>query len=387
MGQNNNQNSFKVVSSPLSAPFYPKNSSANKVVLLSFGIIFVFIGICSVITPAAQAIGIFFIILGAIGIFWSVMIFLNGTFQTGNCPYCERKLIMKTKEKRFPCPLCNKPIIKTKTTIENSEPLPVSETSEPKITIETNELNIQATVSTLFTTVVSDSDKYYQRWDENYDKELGYEWFKICTEYINFPEYNTVAQRLVNIRKAQGTTQLNIAKCLGISNKTLSAYENGYSIPTAAIFEALANCYKVPVRFIKQGIGNDLISHAKLCLHYGEKQYIESLSLSIRAASRMFRDLLTFEDIELCTKLDDEFNFGIGFAEILDKESIKREITDNLIGILSSGDINQTEFYSSLAENRQVGINVVKELSEKGTISKIPHGKSFILHLNDMNNK
>ena len=266
------------------------------------------------------------------------------------------------------------------------EPLLVPKTSEPETTIETNDLNIQVTVSNLFTTVVNDSDKYYQRWDENYDKELGYEWFKICTEYINFPEYNTVAQRLVNIRKAQGTTQLTVANCLGISNKTLSAYENGYSVPSEANFKTLANCYKVPVSFIKQGIGNDLISHAKLCLRYGEEKYTESLSLSIRAASRMFRDLLTIEDIELCTKLDSELNFGIGFAEILDKENIKREITDKLIDILSSRDINQTEFYSSLAENRQVGINVVKELSEKGTISKIPHGKSFILHMNDISN-
>lgn len=259
----------------------------------------------------------------------------------------------------------------------------ILKTPKSEATEENNNLNIQVTVSTRFTTVVSDSTKYHQRWDENYNKELGYEWFKFCTEYINFPEYNTVAERLINIRKAQGATQLDIAKCLGISNKTLSAYENGQSVPSKTHLEALANCYKVPVSFIKQGIGDDLISHAKLCRRYGEEQYIQDLSLSIRAASRMFRDLLTNEDIELCAKLDDELNFGIGFAEILGKEKIKRDITDKLIGILSSGDINQTEFYSSLAENRQVGINVVKELSAKGTISKIPHGKSFILHLND----
>lgn len=259
---------------------------------------------------------------------------------------------------------------------------PKSETTK-----DNNDLNVQVTVSTCFTTVVSDSAKYYQRWDENYNKELGYEWFKICTEYINFPEYNTIAERLINIRKAQGATQLDIAKRLRMSNKTLSAYENGRSVPSKAHLEALADCYKVPVSFIKQGIGNDLISHAKLCRQYGEEQYIHNLSLSIRAASRMFKDLLTNEDIELCTKLDDELNFGIGFAEKLVMEKVKRDITDKLIGILSSSDINQTEFYSSLAENRQVGINVVKELSAKGTISKIPHGKSFILHLNDTSKK
>ena len=52
--------------------------------------------------------------------------------------------------------------------------------------------------------MVGGSARYMQRWDENYDKQLGYEWFKICTEYINFPDYNSFSQRLVNIRKAQG---------------------------------------------------------------------------------------------------------------------------------------------------------------------------------------
>lgn len=258
-----------------------------------------------------------------------------------------------------------------------------SDIKEDETAIESNDLNTQVTVSTRFTTVESDSSKYYQRWDESYDKELGYEWFKICTEYINFPEYNTIDRRLVNIRKAQGDTQLSIANCIGISHSTLSAYENGYSVPSGKNLEALANCYNVPVSFIKQGIGSDLISHAKLCKRYGEEQYIKSLGLSIRAASCMFRDLLTVEDIELCIKLDTELNFGIGFAEILEKEKLKKDITDKLIDILSNGDINQKEFYSSLGENRRVGMNVVKDLSANGTISKIPHGSSFMLHLND----
>lgn len=243
-------------------------------------------------------------------------------------------------------------------------------------------LNSNVTLSTNFTIVRRNSDCYYQKWDDNYNKELGYEWFKICTEYVNFPNYNTLSQRLVNIRKSQGSTQAIIAKCVGISDKTLSSYENGYTSPSVSILEALAKCYKVPLSFLQFGIGDDLISHAKLCRRYGEGQYIESLNVSVRAAFRMFQELLTIDDLELCVKIDTELEFRIGFSEAFEKEKLKKKVTENLISTLSNSDVNQTEFYSSLAENRQVGINVVKELTANGIISKIPKGNSFILHLN-----
>lgn len=244
----------------------------------------------------------------------------------------------------------------------------------------------KVTLTKQFTAVVGDSSRYMQRWDENYDKQLGYEWFKICTEYVNYPDYNSFSQRLVNIRKSQGATQLTIARCLGISNKTLSAYENGYSYPSDSTLQAISKCYKVPIRFLTKGIGDDLISHAKLCRRYGEEQYIESLSISVRAASRMFRELLTVEDLEICVKLDKELGFGIGFADILEKERKKKEITQQLINLLAESDINQTKFYSSLGDDRQLGISIVKELANNGTITKIPKGKTFILHLNDVGN-
>lgn len=100
----------------------------------------------------------------------------------------------------------------------------------------------------------------------------------------------------------------------------------------------------------------------------------------------MFRELLTVEDLELCVKLDNELGFGIGFADILEKERKKKEITQHLLNLLAEGDINQTEFYSSLGDNRQVGINIVKELAKNGTITKIPKGKTFILHLSNTGN-
>ena len=100
----------------------------------------------------------------------------------------------------------------------------------------------------------------------------------------------------------------------------------------------------------------------------------------------MFRELLTVEDLELCVKLDNELGFGIGFADILEKERKKKEITQHLLNLLAEGDINQTKFYSSLGDDRQLGINIVKELAKNGTIIKISKGKTFILHLNDAGN-
>ena len=100
----------------------------------------------------------------------------------------------------------------------------------------------------------------------------------------------------------------------------------------------------------------------------------------------MFRELLTVEDLEICVKLDKELGFGIGFADILEKERKKKEITQQLINLLAESDINQTKFYSSLGDDRQLGISIVKELANNGTITKIPKGKTFILHLNDVGN-
>ena len=63
-------------------------------------------------------------------------------------------------------------------------------TSKNKTNTTPNDENI--TLKKQFTVMVGGSARYMQRWDENYDKQLGYEWFKICTEYINFPDVNII---------------------------------------------------------------------------------------------------------------------------------------------------------------------------------------------------
>lgn len=296
--------------------------------------------------------------------------------RTGKCPYCGEKIQISADGKNA-CPSCqNDIIIKGNYFSTGYFSVPFSIVDSKSNDFAT------LTIKTEFKEVVKDSSRYYQSWNENYDKKLGYEWFKICTEYINYPDYNPLSERLAKIREAQGFTQEFVSNQTGLSQGTISNYENGNSKPSESTLNKLAKFYEVPKNFLSKGIGNDLISHYKLCKLYGENAFVDSLRVSILSALKMFFDLLTDEDINLCVKLDNELNLGIGFEDTIKKRKTKKDVTEKLISILISGDIDQTSFYSSLGENRQVGINVVKELSNNGIIVKIPHDKTYILHLN-----
>lgn len=131
-----NQDLFETRVSPLSKPFYIKNANSNKAIFFIFGIIFSFLGIIILTASKAFVYGIIFIALGIAGIVYSVMITIHCVMQTGECPYCKKKLMMKYREKQFLCPLCNRPIFKTKNTIENAEPLFLPNYNEPNISIE-----------------------------------------------------------------------------------------------------------------------------------------------------------------------------------------------------------------------------------------------------------
>ncbi len=117
------RSSFQVISVPLSRPFYAKNARANQIIFVLSGFIFTPLGILMLTTPKLLVMGIVTIVLGIGGFFSAVMIELHLLFQTGDCPYCRKKITMKYREMQFKCPLCDKQINKTKTTIENAEPL------------------------------------------------------------------------------------------------------------------------------------------------------------------------------------------------------------------------------------------------------------------------
>lgn len=115
--------SFRVISVPLSKPFYAKNARTNQVILVLSGFIFTPLGILMLTAPDILVMGIVFIALGVGGFFSAVMIKFHLLFQTGDCPYCRKKITVKYRETQFKCPLCSKQINKTKTAIENVEPL------------------------------------------------------------------------------------------------------------------------------------------------------------------------------------------------------------------------------------------------------------------------
>ncbi len=153
----------------------------------------------------------------------------------------------------------------------------------------------------------SDFSKYYQKWDENYNKELGYEYFKICTQPSKFPLYNSMESRLKNARISAKLTQKDAAQAIGISPSTLSSYENGYTVPTDENLKIMSNVYNVPSEFFKNGFVNDLFCHIRSAILCGEESYIESLSISTRAAEKMFPELLSEEDKEVCQLINSCF--------------------------------------------------------------------------------
>lgn len=145
-----------------------------------------------------------------------------------------------------------------------------------------------------------DFSKYYQKWDENFDKEIGYEYFKICTNPRQFPYYNSLGTKLANARKSTKLTQVEAAKVIGISSSTLSSYENDNTIPSDEKLNAMAQLYNVSFNFLKNGYAKDLATHIKCAKLCDEDEYLNSLCISTKAAKKMFPEILSEKDNEIC---------------------------------------------------------------------------------------
>ena len=67
------------------------------------------------------------------------------------------------------------------------------------------------------------------------------------TDYKEEPrmEHNNIAQRLTDLRAAKGATQEAVAQELKVSNKTVSKWETGASLPDLDMLVALARYYGV----------------------------------------------------------------------------------------------------------------------------------------------
>ena len=229
----------------------------------------------------------------------------------------------------------------------------------------------------------SDYSRFFQKWDESYSNDLGYEWFRVCVERDRFPIYNAVCIRLRNVRNSWGYTQVEAAKRSNISTSTLSSYENGYTVPSSDIFKALAACYCVPLAFIKCGYVDDLAEHVKLCERYGEEEYLHSLYLSAKAASNLFPEMLTPDDKAICIFINDILDMKLDLFNEHSKavEELRNTIKADIVSKLNCTDVVQRDLYLSYGDNRTIAQNIVKELYDNGVISKEKQGNTFILHL------
>lgn len=230
-----------------------------------------------------------------------------------------------------------------------------------------------------------DYSRYFQAWDENYDKNLGYEWFRICVEIVNFPIYNSIDIRLVNIRKSLGITQVIAAQCGNISLSTLSSYENGRSMPSSHSLDSLSNVYNVPIEFIKYGYVNDLEYHINLCQRFGEEEYVHNLSLAVKSASKLFPEMLTPEDKEIVIFINNtlKLNLDLFNEKTLAKERLQNKIELEIMQKLNSGEVNQRDLYSSYGEERYIAQKVVKKLFGNGIIIKEKYKDTFLLKLSE----
>lgn len=151
-------------------------------------------------------------------------------------------------------------------------------------------------------------DKYYQKWDENYDPQLGIEWFRIVTGMQEYRDYSSVGERMRKIRKARKLTQKDAAARLGISPSTLSSIEYNEDVKKDIIHQA-AILYNVPEQFIRKGYVFPLIETLKLySLFEEDEDFITSVIISTRAACKFCSELMTDEDKSVARIVLDFYN-------------------------------------------------------------------------------
>jgi len=225
--------------------------------------------------------------------------------------------------------------------------------------------------------------RYFQKWDDSYDKDLGYEGFKICTERVNFPYELKYSGRLCILRNEYGYTQVGAAKRIGVSTHTLSLYENGHREPSEEDYKLLSDFYNIPLSFLKNSYCKDFKEHIELCNRFGEEKYIECLWIQVRAASRMFPEKLTPEDKEICYLLKDILNIDIDLFDekAKAKEELREKIKAEILDKLKESSVSQKDLYASYEENRSIAMGVIKELHDNGVILKEKQGSTFLLNL------
>lgn len=316
---------------------------------------------------------------------------LNGLFagrsiigtKMGNCPHCGCLLVLNSEKSHFNCPMCKRIVIMQRKSIET----PMYEVEGDKIAsiISLAKPEVILSMQTTFSSSTPNYSysRYFQKWDENYNKDLGYEWFRICVEFVNFPIYNKLEQRLINIRKELKINQSTAAQLIGISASTLSSYENGHTSPNDLICSSMSSVYNVPISFLKYGYGCDFPETLKLCKKFNEEEYIHNLCLSVRAASRLFPEMLTEDDKDICREIDKLFNLN---TELFSEQTLKNEmiisqIKEDIINKLKEQELIQSKLWANYGENGNLARIAVKQLFESGVIEKEKYKGTYILRL------
>lgn len=343
-----------------------------------------------------MAAGYGFIML-ALGLIVTIMgVLILRTFQDGVCPYCGGKLRLNrgnaVNHGRYTvkCGHCHNVMLKTKTQLITTHSADTRETLKSNLTVETSFSVAPKSAS------VRDFSKYHQRWDESYDKHLGYERFKICTEIKEYPFDTTLRNRLSSLRTVSGYTQKDAASYMGISPATLSSYENGLTVPPESLFPAIARTYNVPVDYLKMGYTLPLDEQIR-CARKCDEEFIDNLCFAVSEASHMFPELLTDEDKELCRHLNDYLNLNIDdlFDEKArakekarqeakaEKERLTAEIKKSLFDDLESGEVVQSDFVKQHSDHENLTRKIIDELVAEGKITKEKRGASYVLTISD----
>ena len=87
---------------------------------------------------------------------------------------------------------------------------------------------------------------------------------KICYYMVMKELKDIIAENLMNLRKANKLTQLELAEKLNYSDKAISKWERGESLPDIVILKQLADMYGVGVDYILTQHSEDMVSKYRM---------------------------------------------------------------------------------------------------------------------------
>jgi len=151
-----------------------------------------------------------------------------------------------------------------------------------------------------------------------------------------------IAEKLTQLRTAKGVTQEEIANALGISNKTVSKWENGSSSPDISMLAALAEYY---------GVSTDTL----LGLTHDEKNISATLSNTFRGLER---NHLILKISEIIYGI---FSTAVGSPDCkMDKKSPELSPIPPKPDAAPRSGISMDEFYGFVVNSDNVNLSVMQ---------------------------